>query len=454
MTALHPEFAPVAIIACLLLLLPLPWHWRARNVATLSMIFWLFVSNLIFAVNAIIWGDNVKIVAQVWCDIATKLIIGANFALPAACLCISMHLEKVASLRNAQTSGIEQRRRRMIEAALCFGLPFAFMGLHFIVQGHRFDIIEGYGCRPHTYYSIPAIFIVWLPPLLVSVGSLGYSAVALRHFVVRRLTFAAHLNSSKSGLTTSRYMRLIAMAATQMVWSVTVTSYSLWFTSVSIPLRPWTNWDDVHSDFGRVDQFLDFFTPSHIKRSFYVLWWMVPITAFLFVLFFAFGKDATDEYKKCFVWVKVNVFRMDSASTSSTKPKLPFVNMLSAKSPAVLPISKPVLQSSTFTASTLPPYDSQSGRLSITSTLDGQTVTTLNNPDGEDLKPFKFALPKAIGSYSDLSIADPESILSPSTLVPSPSSSRSPCDYKLELQLPGPLTPPSPISHHLPTQEG
>ena len=66
----HPEFAPVAIIACLLVLLPLPWHWRARNVATLSMIFWFFVSNLTFAVDAIIWGENTRLVALVWCDIS------------------------------------------------------------------------------------------------------------------------------------------------------------------------------------------------------------------------------------------------------------------------------------------------------------------------------------------------------------------------------------------------
>ncbi|KAG2006185.1 pheromone receptor [Coprinopsis cinerea AmutBmut pab1-1] len=437
MTALHPEFAPVAIIACLSLLLPLPWHWRARNVATLSMIFWLFVSNLIYAVNALIWGDNVKIVAQVWCDITTKLIIGANFGLPAACFCISMHLEKVASLRNAQSSSVEQRRRRLIEAALCIGLPFAFMGLHFIVQGHRFDIIEGYGCRPHTYYSIPAIFIVWLPPLLASFGSLCYSAIALRHFV-RRLTFAAHLNSSKSGLTTSRYMRLIAMAATQMIWAVTVTSYSLWFTSIAIPLRPWTNWEDVHSDFGRVDQFLDFFTPPHIKHSFYVLWWMVPISAFLFVAFFAFGKDAMDEYKKCFTWVKVNIFRIKPSDTSTKKP-FSFVQFSSGKSPAILPISKPTLQGSTMTESTLTPFSpTQSSRLSL---------STLRNSDEDcDFKPYQFALGKAIGSYTDLSVAEREPISTPSTAVGSSSlGHEKTSSFKFDFQLP-PLSPPSPIT--------
>ena len=38
-----------------------------------------------------------------------------------------------------------------------------------------------------------------------------------------------------------------------MIWIVTVTSYALWFTSVTVPIRPWTNWDDVLSP-GRLAQ--------------------------------------------------------------------------------------------------------------------------------------------------------------------------------------------------------
>lgn len=38
----------------------------------------------------------------------------------------------------------------------------------YIVQGHRFDIIEEYGCRPATYVSLPAIFLLWVPPLILA----------------------------------------------------------------------------------------------------------------------------------------------------------------------------------------------------------------------------------------------------------------------------------------------
>ena len=68
--ALHPELAPISFIACIATLLPLPWHWRARNVATLSIIFWFFVSNLVFGVDAAVWSNNVTIRIPVWCDIS------------------------------------------------------------------------------------------------------------------------------------------------------------------------------------------------------------------------------------------------------------------------------------------------------------------------------------------------------------------------------------------------
>ncbi|KAG6839253.1 Pheromone B beta 1 receptor [Blastosporella zonata] len=210
----------------------------------------------------------------------------------------------------------DKRRRQIFEALMCFGLPIFFMALHFVVQGHRFDIIEQYGCRPTTYFSIPSIFIVWLPPLLASAASFVYSGLALRHFFVRRLTFAAHL-ASHSALTTSRYLRLMLMAVLQMVWGITVTAYAMWFTVLGVPIRPWTSWAFVHSDFSRIDQYPAVLTPDIVRRSYCVLWWMVPISTWIFVAFFAFGKDAMEEYKKCIVWFRTRVLRQTVSSDAS-----------------------------------------------------------------------------------------------------------------------------------------
>ncbi|KAG2133641.1 GPCR fungal pheromone mating factor [Suillus bovinus] len=295
---MHPEFTPVSFLAALSLLLPLPSQWRARNVATLSIIAWLFILNFVYGIDAIIWSNNVNIVVPVWCDITSKIIIGSTFALPAACLCICIHIEHVASVNRGRTLLSDKCTRQLFELFMCFGLQMVSMGLHYIVQGHRFDIIEGYGCRPATYVSIPAIFLIWLPPLVLSAL---LSSISLR----RRSKFARHLETSRNGLTTFRYFRLMLMAIVEMIWNIMVTSYTLWF--VAMDVRPWTNWDDVHWDFSRIDLYPAAFMPKIALTNYYLVWWVVPASTFIFVAFFAFGKDAVNEYTACMMWIRRNV---------------------------------------------------------------------------------------------------------------------------------------------------
>ncbi|KAK6995734.1 STE3-domain-containing protein [Favolaschia claudopus] len=345
MARIHPELVPISFIAAFSLFLALPWHWRARNVATLSIIFWLFTVNLIFAVDSIIWGDSIDIIAPIWCDITTKLIIGSNFALPAACLCICIHLEQVSSVRAARTTSADKRRRQIFEACMCFGLPLLFMALHYVVQGHRFDIIQEYGCRPATFVTVPAIIIVWIPPIIIAVAALVFAGLALRHFMLRRISFAAHLDASHLALTTSRYLRLMLMSVLQMIWSISITAYVLWFTLSTSRVHPYISWANVHADFSRIDQYPSLFIPQLIQNTFYASWWVIPASTFIFVAFFAFGREAVDEYRHAFRWVGRKVFRQksnDTSGTASTKQlrqlKLPsFTN--SAKEQPPTPLS-------------------------------------------------------------------------------------------------------------------
>lgn len=303
-----PAELPVgAFVAAGLVLIPLPWHWGARNVAMLSTIVWLFVSNIIYAIDAIIWAGNVADSAPVWCDITTKLQVGTNMALPACCLCICIHLERIASVRQVCTSRSDKIRRMIFDATLCWLIPIIYMALHYVVQGHRFDIVEDFGCRPTVYVSIPAIFLIWVPPMTAALATLGFAAVAVRHFFRRRLMFAKHLQNSNSGLTISRYFRLMSMAVVQMFWSLLITSFNVWF-SCQNGLRPWISWDNVHSGFSQIAYFPTVLIPSSTLTWTYILWWALPASAAIFCIFFSFGRDAMHEYRECFSWVRRAVF--------------------------------------------------------------------------------------------------------------------------------------------------
>ncbi|TEB23050.1 STE3-domain-containing protein [Coprinellus micaceus] len=483
----HYELPIGAFISAALVLVPLPWHWRARNITTLSMIAWLFIFNFTYGVNAIIWAGNVRLRGTIWCDIVTKLQIGGNIALPACCLALCINLESIASLRNAHTTPASKRRKLFLELGFCWILPMIYMVLHYVVQGHRYDIVEDFGCRPTTYNSVASIFLIWVPPMLCVVVTLILASLCLYHFFRRRVTFSRHLANSASGLTTSRYFRLIAMSIVQMFWGIAIMSFNMWFT-LRTGLRPWISWADVHSDWHRIDAFRTIFIPKQVVLVTHVLWWTIPVSTWLFFVFFSFGEDAVKEYKRCGVWIKERVFRMKNSGSEKDSMKgwkgLSFVKPLSSTSKpkpklSMLPISNPVLQSITHLEYTLPPYDTlykNAGTFGTVSSVE-QASTTLHGhtrsessssndthvsnefeykyklrdsrsrfTDNFTTSPtrhsFKFAQPKAIGSYSDLSIYSPSSstVMSPSSTVIG-SSESSPKKMREDLDDPvSPLT--------------
>lgn len=91
----------------------------------------------------------------------------------------------------------------------------------------------------------------------------------------------------------------MALAVVQIVWGGFVVSINVWF-SVRRRLRPWISWDDVHSNFSRVDKYPLIIIPELDLRWTYVGWWSIRISAFIFFVFFAFGQDAVRDYKVAF----------------------------------------------------------------------------------------------------------------------------------------------------------
>ncbi|KAJ6465426.1 hypothetical protein C8R45DRAFT_1173989 [Mycena sanguinolenta] len=121
------------------------------------MIIWLFVSNVILSVNAIIWRNSIEIMP--WSGvIPMPRLVPPNHSLLTVCIYLFV-------------SGARVR-----------------------AQGHRFD----FGCRPTPYISLAAIFLVSIPQLFVVFLTLALASSALYHFFHRRLTFACHVASKSA----------------------------------------------------------------------------------------------------------------------------------------------------------------------------------------------------------------------------------------------------------------
>ncbi|KAA1466863.1 STE3-domain-containing protein [Dentipellis sp. KUC8613] len=209
MRAELPVFSFLSLFGLILIL---PGQVKSPTIPAVSVIFWLFVSNLIHGVNSIVWAGNTAIHSPAWCDIATKLLLGAMVAVPGAFLCICRHLEFATSRREVAEKA-NRLRQSIFEVSLCIVSPIVYMALrksgrfvshttaahwHFadtIVQDHRFSIVQDLGCQAAVYNYLPALILVWLPPLLLSLISLLYCGKRVRSFFVEsKLTHSQHLH--------------------------------------------------------------------------------------------------------------------------------------------------------------------------------------------------------------------------------------------------------------------
>jgi hypothetical protein len=212
MQSRSPEFAPLGIIAAILVLIPLPRQIRARNVATIAMIFWFFEHCLVSSINAIVWAGNVNDSAPAFCEIseafcdifnrraliqdirsAVYLRNGEGIAFPAATLCICKHLEYVSSGRPIHLDK-RQWRRTCFELFMCVGLPCLWMLLcksdgftlclnfanlnrsAYCFQSIRYFITEDFGCTYGYWSSYASIITLYVPPLILAVVTLAYGS--------------------------------------------------------------------------------------------------------------------------------------------------------------------------------------------------------------------------------------------------------------------------------------
>jgi len=132
------------------------------------------------------------------------------------------------------------------------------------------------------------------------------TAIAIRFFVTRRIQFQSLLRSSQSGLDSTQYLRLIALAGSDTILILPLNLYILIVES-SHP-QPF-NWHAVHYDFSAVhsitlDLFGQYFVDSAHFAIFLITHWLCPILAFIFFLYFGVAEDVTGEYVRWYVRVK------------------------------------------------------------------------------------------------------------------------------------------------------
>ncbi|CAE6435196.1 unnamed protein product [Rhizoctonia solani] len=306
---LFPALTICNALAIISVLLPISWHWKAKNTGTLIYIGWIVVANLNVMINTIVWRGTWEDLAPAWCTISAKIIIGQSVGLTGASLCINRKLYNIATIQSVSITRESKRRNMIIDICIGVLLPIVVMALHYIVQPTKYNIVENVGCWPNTHNSLVAVPTVHMWPILISCVSFIYCSLSIRAFLKARQQFNQVLNNSGTGINMSRYFRLMALASEEMLFSIPFAAYLLKQNLTYLHQWPWVSWEDTHMDYGikiyPTPWVLLEATPGY--NSVMVSLWVLPAGGFLFFIWFGLGGEAFAAYKAMFYKV-VGVF--------------------------------------------------------------------------------------------------------------------------------------------------
>lgn len=196
--------------------------------------------------------------------------------------------------------------------------------------GHRFDIFEDIGCLTFTYNTPLAFVLVMAPPLILGLISAvycgkqslslyvcspatddRYKALTILFFYRQQSQMKRLFSSNGTNMTSSRYLRLICLAGTDVLLSVPYSIYAIYANATQGEIAPWISWEDTHSGFSRVDEF-----PAREWRRdpaavliLEVDRWTFVLLAIIFFAFFGFSEEAMIRYRTIYSAIEGMVMR-------------------------------------------------------------------------------------------------------------------------------------------------
>ncbi|KAH9856255.1 STE3-domain-containing protein [Lenzites betulinus] len=305
----YPLFPVFAFLGFVLALVPLPWHLEAWNSATCYYMIWTALSCLNGFVNTVVWARDAIDHAPIWCDISTRITIAASVGIPAAAMRINQRLFRISRAQAVMVTRSEKRRAVIIDSLICVLFPLLIAALSYVVQGHRYNILQELGCFPALYNTLLTYFLVdWWPLVLGLIASI-YCVLSLLEFNRRRVQFNEYLASKTSSLTLGRYFRLMALSTTSLLLMIPVSSYAIYVNATTQPLGPWISWSDTHFDFGRIEQIAAVNwranPTSVVVRE--LNQWLSPACAIIFFIYFGVASEARRNYSKGFRFLRVKL---------------------------------------------------------------------------------------------------------------------------------------------------
>jgi pheromone a factor receptor len=96
MSYMYPVYPIVCFFTMLGVLVPIPAHWRAGNIATISLATWTFFGLLMAMVNTIVWHGTLANPYPVWGDICNLYWVTMPTGIASSSFCLQYKLWGIA----------------------------------------------------------------------------------------------------------------------------------------------------------------------------------------------------------------------------------------------------------------------------------------------------------------------------------------------------------------------
>ncbi|KZV67685.1 STE3-domain-containing protein [Peniophora sp. CONT] len=310
---------PLYPIACVfaatgLFLVLLTSFVRSRwNLGVSFLCFWLFLENLTFAVNSVVWADNGDIKHPVYCDLASHLQTICYVVKPAATLIMTRRLYLIASFRNMEMHTTLKRSDLIIEWFLGLGLPLLVAGpIYYIIQTRRFTILEGFGPSGSSSHTVLAIllFYQWSISLpLISIVLYFPKVVWIFYRQSRDMSDFFLRSNSNSSTSRSGYLRLFALASVDMLATFPVGIVNVALVIVrnldsrrSLPF--YDGWTATHRNWApHSSPYSDVLAKGRSGLAqFYFSNWVTPVLSLIIFALFGTTLNARKAYMTVLCW--------------------------------------------------------------------------------------------------------------------------------------------------------
>ncbi|KAJ2928483.1 hypothetical protein H1R20_g8608, partial [Candolleomyces eurysporus] len=125
--ATYPLFPIFSFLGFILSITPLPWHLQAWNSGTVYFMMWSALACLNMFINSIVWADNARNTAPIWCEISIRIMLGSAVGIPASSLCINRRLYKIANAQAVAITRSEKIKGILVDTAVCVLFPLVYL---------------------------------------------------------------------------------------------------------------------------------------------------------------------------------------------------------------------------------------------------------------------------------------------------------------------------------------